>query len=101
MIARLLAVAAALSLSGCLATVTRDGFVLYERDTTLSIETVKRRASFEMSCAPEQLTVVVLNTYPGGDMANQVGVSGCGQKLVYMRLPGNNWALNGQTAKAD
>ena len=48
------------------------------------MKTVTARASFELSCPRDQLELTVLSTEGARKLANQIGVTGCGQKVVYV-----------------
>jgi len=48
------------------------------------MKTVTARASFELSCPQEELELSVLSTEGPRKLANQIGVTGCGQKVVYV-----------------
>ena len=56
------------------------------------------RAAFEMRCPKDQLQIKAL----GSDLddvaeaGKQVGVSGCGKRLVYVKTP-SGWILNSQS----
>jgi hypothetical protein len=55
---------------------------------------IKERASFELRCPPEELTVVTLAAHGiDDDIPYQVGVSGCGKRAVYVRSAAG-WVLN-------
>ena len=49
-----------------------------------AMKTVTARASFELSCPKDDLELIVLSTEGARKLANQIGVTGCGQKLVYV-----------------
>ena len=49
-----------------------------------AMKTVTARASFELSCPQEELELSVLSTEGPRKLANQIGVTGCGQKVVYV-----------------
>lgn len=57
------------------------------------------RASFDMECPKEQLNVVALKEmdFAHGADGSQAGVTGCGQKAVYVRHKGG-WVLNSDTS---
>ena len=59
---------------------------------------VRQRATFELNC-PEQLDVIpiVADDFEGGQLAKQIGVTGCGHRLVYVRSP-SGWVLNSSDA---
>jgi hypothetical protein len=57
--------------------------------------TVRKRASFDMSCPEPQLQMMKLDEGYNG-MVQSFGVSGCGKKATYVRAPDSNtWVLNG------
>ena len=49
-----------------------------------AMKTVTARASFELSCPQDQLELTVLSTEGARKLASQIGVTGCGQKVVYV-----------------
>jgi hypothetical protein len=49
-----------------------------------AMKTVTARASFELSCPQDELELTVLSTEGARKLANQIGVTGCGQKVVYV-----------------
>ena len=49
-----------------------------------AMKTVTARASFELSCPQGQLELTVLSTEGARKLASQIGVTGCGQKVVYV-----------------
>jgi hypothetical protein len=57
-------------------------------------------ASFQLQCPPEQIQVVSLSRPldEGITPGDQVGVSGCGRRAVYMVTMRGMWVLNGQGA---
>lgn len=55
------------------------------------------RASFELRCPEERLSLSVLGTWPGADdRPNQVGVEGCEHRLVYVDQGWSRWVLNSE-----
>jgi hypothetical protein len=50
-----------------------------------------KRASFDMSCPAEKLTVTDLGQY-------SMGVEGCGKRASYKAVTGSGWVLNSQVA---
>ena len=48
------------------------------------MKTVTSRASFDLSCPAEELELTVLSTEGARKLANQIGVTGCGRKAVYV-----------------
>ncbi len=73
----------AATLCGC-ATVKVGGFTLGQGRWDSDAAVVKKRAAFEMQCPEPQLELTVLAVYSGTITAQQVGVTGCGQRLVYV-----------------
>ena len=57
------------------------------------------RASFEMQCPKEQLQVKGLTADLDHEVkpGDQVGVTGCGKRLVYVLNPSGGWLLNSQS----
>ena len=49
-----------------------------------AMKTVTARASFELSCPQDELELTVLSTEGARKLASQIGVTGCGQKVVYV-----------------
>jgi hypothetical protein len=49
-----------------------------------AMKTVTSRASFDLSCPAEELELRVLSTEGARKVANQIGVTGCGKKAVYV-----------------
>jgi len=49
-----------------------------------AMKTITARASFELSCPQDELELTVLSTEGARKLANQIGVTGCGQKVVYV-----------------
>lgn len=58
------------------------------RETTLS------RASFEMQCPQQQLTVEDLTPQEEAAAGSQMGVSGCGKRAVYVKTDYDGWVNN-------
>jgi hypothetical protein len=58
------------------------------------------RASFEMACPASQLTIIELaptkNPYGLLPIGAQIGVSGCGKRMVYV-CTANGWIANTST----
>jgi hypothetical protein len=61
------------------------------------------RAAFEMSCPKEQLSLVPLNRPLDEDISlgAQVGVTGCGHRMVYVMSMGAGWVANTSSSDAD
>lgn len=49
-----------------------------------AMKTVTSRASFDLSCAQDELELTVLATSGARKLASQIGVTGCGNKVVYV-----------------
>ena len=47
-------------------------------------KTVTSAAAFELNCPEEELTLTVLSAEGPRELAKQIGVEGCGQRLVYV-----------------
>ncbi len=65
---------------------------------------VKTRAAFDLDCPKEKLVVVVLGVLKvdgGPDRANQIGVSGCDRKAVYVNAErySHKWVMNTDSGK--
>jgi hypothetical protein len=84
-----------LLLAGCASTL-QNGFDLDAGEWEHDRKDLRARGSFELKCAPETLQFTVLKTNESSKWAaaNQVGVEGCGHRLVYVREPGAGWVLN-------
>lgn len=85
---------AALILTGCYKTVVVSGVEISEREWTRSAEAVTARAAFDLSCPAEQLSLTLLGKV--GRHPNQIGVDGCGHRIVYVRpdLHFQTWVAN-------
>jgi hypothetical protein len=83
------------------ATVKSGGFELPAGFADEPFVRLKNRASFDLDCPPEQLTVVTLNVIsnPGGLRPVEVGVRGCGRKAVYLARE-EAWLLDGGVSKS-
>jgi hypothetical protein len=57
---------------------------------------VRQRAGFELNCpSVEVIPIVTVEMEAGQQYAKQVGVTGCGHRLVYVRGDYNSgWVLN-------
>lgn len=67
------------------ASIQMDGFVL-ERDRTEELlSNLRRRASFDLGCPPQELnfTMLAVHDDAGPDMPKQVGVIGCKKRATY------------------
>jgi hypothetical protein len=63
---------------------------------------IKERASFDLKCQPEELKIVTLQVKGvDEDIPIQVGVTGCGQRVVYVRTPRGSagWVLDSASTK--
>jgi hypothetical protein len=49
-----------------------------------AMKRVTSRASFDLSCPEDELELSVLSTTGARKLANQIGVTGCGKKVVYV-----------------
>jgi hypothetical protein len=49
-----------------------------------AMKTVTARASFDLSCPQDELVLTTLATSGARRLASQVGVTGCGNKVVYV-----------------
>ena len=49
-----------------------------------AMKTVTSRASFDLSCPQDELELTVLATSGARKLASQIGVTGCGNKVVYV-----------------
>jgi hypothetical protein len=69
-------------LPGC-ATINVDGYKLNPDIWRSDDAEIRRMASFELKCDEGRLILAVLATGRGDNTAGQVGVEGCGRRLVY------------------
>jgi hypothetical protein len=67
-----------------------------------SLNTVKKRATFDMSCDVQKLKIQCLDSFKdiGGDHCSQYGVTGCEKKSVYVYAQGV-WVLNSDIEKTE
>jgi hypothetical protein len=49
-----------------------------------AMKTVTSRASFDLSCPQDELELTILATSGARSLASQIGVTGCGNKVVYV-----------------
>ena len=49
-----------------------------------AVKAVSSRAAFDLSCPKEELALTVLATSGARKLASQIGVTGCGNKVVYV-----------------
>lgn len=84
--------------------IQRDGFVVEADGWQDTEDELGRRASFDLSCPRNELSLTLLDVHDdaGADMPKQVGVKGCGQRATYTReFVGSlvsGWHLDGSTA---
>lgn len=90
----------AVGLSGCMAMIQVNGHTVAKDSWDQSVEKVATSAAFESSCPRSSLEMTLLEAEgyrPGSSLKipTKIGVTGCGQKLVYVR-PANvtTWMLN-------
>ena len=94
----------ALLSAGCLfKTVDVAGYNL-DKDGWENAQTeVRQRASFELRCPKEQLQLTLLAAFGPHEVkmnvAKQIGVDGCGHRLVYVDANGS-WVLNSSDGEA-
>ena len=88
-------------LCGCAATLrTVDGYSLVEETWKTDERDIRSRASFELSCPSESLTLQVLAPWPANDRyAGQVGVVGCDRRTVYVRAGYAGWVANSASSE--
>jgi hypothetical protein len=55
---------------------------------------LSNRASFDLQCPIAQLEAQVLQRMGMAEVADSVGVRGCGHQATYTRDRGNHWILN-------
>lgn len=75
-----------------------DGFEEIQEDHYKdAVAKVKKRASFETDCPEAQLQVSILDVDPG-NCVSQLGVKGCGKKMVYVNAASyyckHQWVAN-------
>jgi hypothetical protein len=77
-------------------TTQRDGFTVDKDYTERAFDAVRNRAACELSCAREQLQLVVLNTEPSlnASVPSQIGATGCDHRAVYVRVASGQWVMN-------
>ncbi|MDC0721400.1 hypothetical protein POL25_31120 [Nannocystis sp. bb15-2] len=78
-------------------TMAVDGFTLNPDPWLQDRQAIAQRASFDLNCPAEKLALTVLAVGGNGmffdDWATQVGVSGCEQRVVYIRTA-QGWIAN-------
>ncbi len=94
----------ALLSTGCLfRTVEVEGYNLDKDGWENAQAEVRQRASFELRCPKEQLKLTLLAAMGPHDVkmnaAKQIGVDGCGHRLVYVDANGS-WVLNSSDGEA-
>jgi hypothetical protein len=94
--------------TGCASTMQVGNYHVRRETWERDQSEIGQRAAFETKCSADQLTISILaaETYYGMfwtkyDQPKQVGVTGCGHRLVYARTynPDSSWILNSTTAK--
>jgi hypothetical protein len=87
-------------LTACAAPLEMNGFKVDRHDWQQESPNVLTRASFDMKCAKDKLELTVLAVdlarHPGfgaGEAVSQMGVTGCGQTMVYVWTP-SGWVAN-------
>ena len=69
--------------------------------TKTSEENILPRASFEMSCPKEDIEFIVISSNVHG-YPEEIGVKGCGKKIVYVRLDGQTrWFIDSRIAQKE
>jgi hypothetical protein len=83
-------------LAGCAATVQVGGRSMHQGRWLDDSGEIRGRASFEMKCPAERLELVPISVSNGEvyGIAQQIGVSGCERRSVYVKLRGGGWVLN-------
>ena len=82
------------SLMSCVKLITRDGFEIAEWQWTDAESKVLARAAFDMNCPKENLTLTITDADRTSFGPKQMGVQGCEQSLVYVRISPSDWVLN-------
>jgi|HubBroStandDraft_1064217.scaffolds.fasta_scaffold325194_2 hypothetical protein len=94
MISALSLVAAAAGFSGCMPPTTQvNGFKITEVSWGAAQTDVATRAEFDMKCPKDQLQLKLLAVNDQFYYATQMGVTGCGQSVVYVDTP-SGWVAN-------
>jgi hypothetical protein len=83
--------------SACGKTIVVNGLAVDEGHWNALQDTLASQASFDLSCAPDQLQLMPLERM--GNHASVVGVSGCGRRGAYTMV-GDTWYASGQAAEA-
>ena len=85
----------ALLLAGCLGPpLVVAGHPMYAERWIQDEKEVRQRAHFELSCGELEVIPLVTYTESGHEWAKQIGVSGCGHRLVYLKDWTTGWVLN-------
>lgn len=77
-----------------------DGFTVFEHHYQRTKQEVLRRASFDLSCPPDQMKVKILGG--SGDEVEairQYGVTGCDRAAVYVHVPNVGWVLDAERVR--
>jgi hypothetical protein len=78
------------------------GHPMYAQLWSEAERNVRERAAFEIGCAPDQLQIIPLAINDYGpdrqEVASQIGVTGCGHRLVYVITAASGWVLNSSDA---
>jgi hypothetical protein len=101
---------ASLSPLACLPTMQVGDRTMDKHDTESAFDVVRERAAFEARCPSSQLTLSVLEaySYQNAKRARQIGVEGCGHRLIYVRVDttsgmygssGTTWVLNSSSSR--
>lgn len=91
--------------TGCAATVKIGGIVVVKEAWDRAEMEIRSRASFELRCAPEQLSLRILSTmqFLEGAGPSSIGVSGCDRQATYVRVVNahrETWLLEGTSDRA-
>jgi hypothetical protein len=81
--------------AGCPATIQVGAHSMHQGRWLEDSQAIRARAAFELNCPAAQLELMPLAVWNGDTygMAQQIGVSGCGHRAVYVQVH-NNWVLN-------
>ncbi len=79
-------------LCGCAKPVEVDGFSVKQSNWNKARADIVRKAVFDLSCSPEGLDVVVLDTSARWPVT--VGVTGCGARVRYVRVLSLGWVAS-------
>jgi hypothetical protein len=83
-------------LAGCAFTQVGE-FRVHKAVWEQDVKDVTSRASFELNCPPQSLSLVILTTRAFDAkrvIPSSIGVSGCDRRLVYVRSYPAGWVLN-------